>query len=336
MSKIRGTKTIALEEHYATPAYVEIHGKEMKQRTQLKGTHPQVESYDDLVEKLCNVGEGRIANMDAAGIDVQVMSLTSPGTEDMEPVQAESFARESNDFVAKGVKMFPSRLAAFAALPSSAPEKAADELERTVKEYDFKGGLINGNIHGRFLDDRFFWPILERAESLNVPLYIHPAVPPKPIVDIYYKGDFQPGVVGRLSTSGWGWHIETALHVIRLILSGAFDQYPKLHVIIGHLGEAIPFMITRLEQNLSTSLTKLNRPISSYLRENVHYTISGFNYVPPFLNLLLQIGVDQIMFSSDYPYSSMSDSRSFLDNLPISPADRERIGHVNAERLMKF
>ena len=227
-----------------------------------------------------------------------------------------------------------SRFVAFATLPTAAPDTAADELERAVHEYGFRGAVINGHVGGRYLDDEFFWPILERAEALHVPLYLHPTPPPQPVIATSYSGNFAPGVTTGLSSAAWGWHIETAIHVLRFILGGAFDRYPGLRIIIGHLGETLPFMLQRLDRGLPPQMTMLDRPIGAYLRENVYYTFSGFNYTAPFLTLLLEVGVDQILFSADYPYSSMMEARSFLDSLPVSPADKERIAHGNAERLL--
>ena len=137
-----------------------------------------------------------------------------------------------------------------------------------------------------------------------------------------------------MAGAGWGWHIETAIHILRLILSGAIDRFPRLQLIIGHLGEALPFMLPRIDRQFSTEITKLHRPIGTYLRENLHYTVSGFNFLPPFLDLLFEVGVDRIIFSADYPFGSMSEAHTFLDQLPVSPADRERIAHGNAEVLM--
>jgi predicted TIM-barrel fold metal-dependent hydrolase len=271
--------------------------------------------------------------MDAAGIDVQVLSLNSPGVEQAEADVAISVARESNDFLAEAVKSNPARFAGFASLPIQAPDKAAEELERTVRQ-GFKGALINGHTRGRYLDDKFFSPILERAEALDVPIYVHPTRPPEPVVKALYSG-FSPGVEAQLAIAGWGWHIETAVHVIRLMLGGVFDRYPKLQVVIGHLGEGLPFMLPRLERSMPKELTKLERPLGAYLRENVHYTFGGFNFPATFLNLLLEVGVDRIMFSVDHPYGSMKEARSFLQHLPVSPADRERIAHGNAEKLFK-
>ena len=204
-----------------------------------------------------------------------------------------------------------------------------------MRDYGFKGALINGHSRGRYLDDPFFWPILERAEALRVPLYIHPTPPPQPVIQASYTGNFSPQVTVGLAAAGWGWHIETAVHVLRLILSGAFDRYPGLQIIIGHLGEGLPFMLPRLDQAMPV-VTKLQRPIGTYLRQNVHYTFSGFNYTAAFLDLLLQVGVERIMFSADYPYHRWLQARAFLEQLPVSPADRERIAHGNAERLLRL
>ena len=320
-------RRITLEEHFATPAFLEGPGRDLKTRAQ---------QYSDraakLLAQLTEVGDDRIAEMDAAGIDVQVLSLTSPGTEQLEADDAMSIALDANDFLADAIKKHPARFAGFATLPTASPDKAADELERIVNGHGFKGAVINGHHRGRYLDDKSFDPLLERAESLNVPIYLHPTQPPKPVIEASYSG-FSPLVNEMLAGPGWGWHIETAVHVIRLILGGVFDRYPKLQLVIGHLGEGLPFMLQRLDV-MAPALTKLQRPISAYLRENVHYTISGFNFPATFLNLLLEVGVDRIMFSADYPYQSMSQARAFLDQLPVSASDNEKIAHGNAERLL--
>jgi predicted TIM-barrel fold metal-dependent hydrolase len=270
--------------------------------------------------------------MDAAGIDVQVLSLNSPGIEQAEAAEQIAIARESNDFLAEAVKKHPKRFAGFASLPVAAPDQAAEELERRVRQQGFKGTLINGHTRGRYLDDKFFWPILERAEALNVPIYLHPTIPPKAVVDASFGG-FSPPVTAVFASSGWGWHIETAVHLLRMILGGVFDRYPKLQIAIGHLGEGIPFMLPRLNKNFPIELTKLQRPVGAYLRENVHYTFGGFNFPATFLDLLLEVGASRIMFSVDYPYGSMAEARAFLEQLPVSGADKERIAHSNAEQL---
>jgi uncharacterized protein len=333
----RTMRTVTLEEHYAIPAFMEGPGRQLKEQAREVRAHPRVAAgYARLIEELCDLGEGRIAEMDAAGVDVQVLSLTSPGVEQLDAVEAVALAREANDILAEAVRRHPERFAGFAALPTAAPDAAAGELERVVSEHGFRGALINGHSRGRYLDDEFFWPILERAEALGVPIYLHPTPPPQAVVEASYAGDFAPGVAAGLATGAWGWHVETATHALRLILGGAFDRYPDLQVVVGHMGEALPFMLPRLEVALPRELTKLELPVGSYLRERVHYTFGGFNWVQAFLDLLLQVGVDRIMFSADYPYGSMAQARSFLDQLPVSPADRERISHGNAERLLRL
>lgn len=314
-------RIITLEEHFASPGLMDRFGQQ---------------SFHNKDEQLCDLNERRIAEMDAAGIDMQVLSLTSPGTESLAAEEAVKIAGSANDFLAAAIERHPSRFEGFAALPTAAPDLAADELERMVCQHGFKGAVINGHIQGRYLDDRFFWPILERAEALQVPIYLHPAPPPQSVTDAYYTGNFSSEVTRALSTAGWGWHIETAVHILRLILGGAFDRYPKLQIIIGHMGEALPFMLPRIDLVLQPDLTKLQRPMAVYLRENIHYTFSGFNFTAAFLELLLQVGADRIMFSVDYPYGSMVKGRDFLIQLPVSSADREKIAHGNAELLLRL
>ena len=327
----RTLRTITVEEHFATPAFLDGPARSLKERAQ--GPEIRMRGIPDL---LCDLDERRIINMDAAGIDIQVLSLTAPGTEQFAAAEAITSARDMNDFLAQALSRYPDRLAGFATLPTSVPEAAADELERVVHNYGFKGALINGHVQGRYLDDPFFWPILERAEALQVPLYLHPTRPPQAVVEASYSGNFSPLVASALANSSWGWHIETAVHVLRMVLSGAFDRYPALQVIIGHLGEGLPFMLPRLELTLPQQLTNLQRPIGVYFRENLHYSFSGFNFLPSFLNLFLEVGADRILFSADYPFASMTQARSFLDQLPVSPADREQIAHGNAEHLLNL
>jgi uncharacterized protein len=318
-------RTITLEEHFASPEFLEGPGRGLKEAVKSGGLS------DELFEQLCDLGDSRIAEMDAAHVDMQILSLTSPGAEQLQAAEAAALAHHTNDYLANAVRNHPTRFGGFATLPTADPAAAADELERAVREYGFKGALINGHIRGRYLDDKSFWPIFERAVALDVPIYLHPTQPPKPVILASYGG-FTPMVTNMLAGAGWGWHIETAVHVIRIILGGTFDQYPNLQLVVGHMGETLPFMLQRLDI-MPTAMTGLRRPISAYLRENIHYTFSGFNFTPTFLDLLLQVGVDRIMFSADHPYASMAQARAFLDQLPISTADRERIAHGNAERL---
>jgi uncharacterized protein len=321
-------RTITLEEHFVSPAFLAGPGKEFIEQLRNRGPRGA-----RICEQLQDIGDKRIAEMDAAGIDMQVLSLNSPGIEQAEAEEQLSVAAESNDLLTEAVKKNPRRFAAFAALATATPDKAAEELDRRVRQQGFKGALINGHTRGRYLDDRFFSPILGCAEALGVPIYLHPTVPPKAVVEASFAG-FSSSVTAMFASAGWGWHIETAVHLIRMILGGVFDRYPKLQVVIGHLGEGIPFMLPRLDKNLTKEVTKLDRPLGVYLRENVHYTFGGFNFAATFLNLLLEVGVDRIMFSVDHPYGSMTEARAFLHHLPVSKADRERIAHGNAEKLL--
>jgi predicted TIM-barrel fold metal-dependent hydrolase len=239
-----------------------------------------------------------------------------------------------NDYLAAAIGRHPGRFAGFATLPTPDPAASVSELTRAVRELGFVGASINGHTLGRYLDDEFFWPILECAQELGVPIYLHPAVPPASVVEQVYSGNLSAQVAQRFASGGWGWHIETAQHLIRMILSGVFDRFPGLQIMVGHFGEALPFMMGRLELVFPPQLTGLNRQVGDYLRDNVYYTFSGFTWTPPFLDLLLQVGADRILFSADYPYAKLADATVFLASAPVSDADREKIAHGNAERLL--
>jgi predicted TIM-barrel fold metal-dependent hydrolase len=321
-------KLIALEEHYHAPA--------VKQALSAAGRPdaPAGSAIARVQGKLDDLGDGRLADMDAGGIAVQVISHGAPGTEQLEPGQAVAVATHANDHLAQAVKRHPDRLAAFATLPTGAPAEAADELQRTVTEHGFKGALINGHVRGRFLDDRAFWPIFERAERLNVPIYLHPTEPPDAVRDAYYK-DLPPPIANTLATSGWGWHVDTGLHVLRLIGAGVLDEYPKLQIIVGHMGEALPFFLDRTSRNLQR-LGGMTTPLEHYVAENLHFTTSGMFSYPPLICLLSVVGADRVMFSVDYPFAANEDGRDFMSNAPISDGDRAKLAHGNAERLLRL
>jgi hypothetical protein len=323
-------RTITLEEHYVSPAYLEGPGKGMQEEAKKPNSY-----IGRLYGQLRDISDQRLTEMDAAGISMQVLSLNSPGVEQLGVEEAVRIARASNDFLAAAIRKHPARFAGFATLPTPDPRLAGRELERTVREMDFKGAVINGHVNGRYLDNPAFAPILEQAVRLEVPIYIHPTPPPPAVIEAYYSG-FEPEITGMLAGAGWGWHIETAVHVIRLILGGVFDRNPNLQIIIGHMGEALPFMLERLDRIMPMERTHLKRPFSSYLRENIYYTFSGFNYGSTFQIMLTEVGIARIMFSVDYPYASMAEGRAFLEQLPVSEADRERIAHGNAEKLLKI
>jgi len=315
-------RTIALEEHYATAGFLNGPGSWLKSRA-------------DVIEPISDLGDGRIAAMDDAGIDLAVLSLAAPGVEQLDGPAAVRLARECNDELAAAVGRYPDRLAGFAALPVSAPAAAAEELQRAVREHGFLGAVINGHCQGVYLDDPYFEPVLDRAAALNVPIYLHPTIPPAAVVESCYAG-FAADVTFALATVGWGWHINTALHVLRMILGGVFDRHPTLQIIIGHMGEATSFMLPRFDATLKTELTGLRHPVSTYLRENFHYTFANFNDDATYANLVAQVGVGRVAFSTDYPFGSMRAARAFLDNLPLTVGDRASISHRNAEKLLKL
>ncbi len=323
-------RIIALEEHYRSKA---IAGTISPDRAYLQPAHATAEEFAKRLARLDELGDVRIADMDAAGIDLQVLSHTVPSVEAVEPARAADVARRINDEAAEAVSRHPKRLAAFAALPVADPAAAAQELERTVRQLGFKGALINGMCQGRFLDDPFFSPLLECAESLAVPLYLHPAPPPVAVQEAYYAG-LESGLARMLSTAGWGWHVEAGLHVLRMIATGVFDRFPRLQVIVGHMGEMIPFFLARSAGVLQPFTKGLAKPFADYVRENVHITTSGIFTVPPLMLALQVMGPDRVMFSVDYPYSTNQQGWEFLDQLSLAPADFEKLTHANAERLL--
>lgn len=315
-------RTIALEEHYATTEFLAGPGRWLASRT-------------GIVEPISDLGDGRIAAMDEAGVDVAVLSLAAPGVEQLEGPEAVRLARECNDELVAACGRYPGRLAGFAALPISAPEAAAEELERVVRQHGFVGAAINGHSRGRYLDDRFFDPVLSRAADLRVPIYLHPTIPPPAVIESSYAG-FSTEVTFALATVGWGWHINTATHVLRLILGGVFDRHPELQLIIGHMGEATSFMLPRFDATLKPELTGLRHQVSTYLRNNVNYTFANFNDEATYANLVAQVGLERVCFSADYPFGSMLAARAFLDGLALADDDRALISHGNAERLLRL
>jgi uncharacterized protein len=234
-------RTITLEEHFATPGFLDGPGRDLKEQARQVGGRAE-----RLMADLCDLGEGRIAQMDAAGIDMQVVSLTAPGVEQLEAAEAVALARDTNDALAEAIARRPTRLSGLAALPIAAPDQAAKELERRFNDQAFAGALINGHQRGRYLDDKFFWPVLEAAEWLGAPIYLHPTRPPKPVIEASFGG-FAPLVTELLAGPGFGWHIETAVHVLRMVLGGVFDRFPKLQIVIGHMGEGLPFFMQRVD-----------------------------------------------------------------------------------------
>lgn len=324
-------KIIALEEHFQIAAVKKAVAK-LLPGFDTVALLPPYDPPDALVEDL---GDERLRRMDAMGVDVQVLSWPSSGIQLIPAAESVALARDVNDYLAAAIQAHPDRFLGFAAIPTPDPEAAAGELERAVHTLGLKGAMISGRTNERFLDDPQFQPVLEAAEALDVPLYLHPAMPSTAVWNAYYAG-FDADVSAAFATFGWGWHLETGIHALRMILGGVFDRYPRLQVILGHWGEMIPFFLARTDEALSDAETHLQRRISEYFVEQVYVTPSGMFTLPPFLLSLQIMGAERIMYSVDDPYLATDQARTFLENAPISPADREKIAHGNAERALKL
>src|SRR5262245_33876539 len=274
------------------------------------------------MQKAFDLGEGRLREMDAAGISMQLLLLSSPGVQLFDAPQAVEFAKLANDQAAAAVKAHPDRLAALAAIAPQDPRTAALELERAVKQLGFHGAVINSHTRGEYLDDPKFAPILESAAALDVPIYIHPRAPSPQTVRPYVEY----GLEGAI----WGYAVETSLHALRLVFSGAFDRYPRLRIVIGHMGEAIPFYLDRIDTHYGAGggrgprSAKLQRKPSEYFKDHFVITTSGVNWAPALELSLEVLGADRILFAADYPFE---DAKLAVDNLAkmdLSPADRAK------------
>jgi predicted TIM-barrel fold metal-dependent hydrolase len=253
-----------------------------------------------------------------------------------------------NDWLGDVVKTYPTRFAGFAVLPTQSPKDAADELERTVTQFGFKGALINGHTNGRYLDDESFSVLLERAQTLDVPIYIHPTDPVQTITDLYFNG------YSSTLVQGWGWPVETGTHLLRMMCGGVFDRYPRLKVIVGHMGELIPYCLTRLNVSLTvgswlvavqeakaktknpTAQKGMQKNVRYYMRENVFVTNSGVFDQPVFNCAVSMLGIDNLMFSVDDPFQDNFEAVDFLRAAELSQEDKEKFAHGNAERLLKL
>jgi len=313
-------KVIALEEHY-WDREVAGHFKE-------RGPEMRVPA---LQERLFDLGALRLKEMDEAGIDLQVLSHGAPATQRLDAQTAVPLARGANDRLHAVVKQHPTRFQGFAVLPTADPEASADELERAVTKLGFKGAMIHGLTNNAFLDEKRFWPIFERAAALDVPLYLHPAVPHKAVVDVYYRDYLDE--FPNLMTAAWGFGVETATQGIRLVLSGVFDKYPRLKIILGHLGEGLPFHLWRIDMALARTKASGFR---DKFREHFWITTSGNFSTPALLCCLMEMGADRILFSVDYPFVPNPPGLKWMEHVPLGPEDRAKILHGNAQRLLKL
>ena len=324
-------KIIAIEEHFVTADMAaRWAGLDPVNRDNSLDLFPS----DSIIEKrLADLSDDRLAQMDLIGVDVQVLSMTTPGTQVLEPEDAVPLAARANDLVAETVRLRPDRYQAFATLPTSDPDAAARELQRSVTRLACRGAMLCGRTRERNADHPSFLPIYEAAADLRVPIYMHPQIPVRSVRDAYYSG-FGETADLLLSTGAIGWHYEAGIQVLRLILSGVLDRFPNLQIISGHWGEVILFYLERIDM-LSTAGLKLERPVVDYFRQNVSVTPSGV-FSQRYMRWATEVlGVERVLFSTDYPYQNAgpAGARRFLDDAPISDVDRERIAHGNWERM---
>lgn len=316
-------QVIAIEEHYLD---AEVDAK-------LGG---RVGGGPETRKRLADLGELRLKEMDAAGIDIQVLSHCPPGAQAFDAETAVSQAQGVNDRLVEVVRSKPDRFAAFASLPTRDPKGAADELERCVDKLGFKGAMVHGLTDGLFIDDKRFWPIFERAQALDVPIYVHPGRPHPAVVEAYYKDYTEKYPV--ILSSGWGFTVEIATSGLRLVLSGVFDAYPKLRIILGHLGESLPFSLWRIDHAFS----KPARPDSPAVAfrdifcEHFYITTSGNFSNPALLCCVMEMGADRILFSVDWPYVENAPGTAWMEGVPLGTEDREKILNGNAKRLLRM
>ena len=322
-------RIIAIEEHFITPMYRDKVGANEYRNFYLTSRGQQM--GHDIMEENLDIGAKRIAHMDAHGVDLQVLSFGSPGPQAFGADVALPMARDANDRLFQAVQKNPTRFAGFAALPTADPKAAAEELERCVTKLGFKGAMIHSHQQGEFLDARKYWVLWEKAEALGVPVYLHPALPHPDVVNAYFSG------YEELARAPWGFAVDTSCHFLRLVFSGLFDACPKLKIILGHLGEGLPFAMHRLNDHSWAAAKRrgLKKAPIDYLRDNMVVTTSGNWFEPAFVCTLLALGADNILFAIDWPYESNKTGMDFFHKLSISDADKEKIAHLNAERLLK-
>lgn len=315
------SRSIALEEHFMMPALQEYWEPTVQDMPR--------ERYGQVLACLTDFGEMRLTAMDRAGIRRAVLSLSGPGVQaERATAVAVRRAKEANDFLAREIEKRPDRYAGFAHLALQDPDAAAAELERCVCDLKFCGAMINGHTNGQYLDDPALNPLWERAEALGAPIYLHPADPVTP----------HPGLVGykALARATWGWTAETATHALRLVFGGVFDRFPRAVLVLGHMGETLPYQLWRFDSRARIYGAKLARKPSDYIRENMAITISGVFSAEPLNCALAALGHDRVMFSADYPFESPAEAGDFLDTVALDEGVRADISFRNAQRLLRL
>jgi 2,3-dihydroxybenzoate decarboxylase len=287
----------------------------------------------EVIARMTDLGDLRLRDMDQTGIARQILSLTAPGVQVFDGPEAVALARSSNDFMVDAIRRHPDRFSGLAAIAPQDSAAAAKELERGVRSLGLKGAIINSHTHGEYLDDPKFWPIFEAAEALDVPVYIHPTALSNAMIAPF----LDRGMDGAI----YGFAVETGLHILRIIVSGVFDRFPKLKIVVGHLGEGLPYWLFRIDfmhnrmvtANRYAGVQKLQRKPSDYVRENLYVTTSGMAWEPPILYAQSVLGMDRVLYAMDYPYQFVPEEVAVTDNLPISDADKMKLYQTNAEKV---
>ena len=325
-----GFQRIAVEETFTIPE-VQDAVRELVERDPDREPGLTAPPYvvTDTIRTLYDLGEGRIAAMDAARIDKQVLSLWSPGVQVFDAAQGAELARLVNDRLAEAIRQHPDRFAGLAAVAPQDPQAAAQEIERAVSNLALHGVLINSHTNGEHLDDPKYWPIFEAAQALNTPIYLHPRTPPAQMYEAFT--DY------AMDRALWGFAAETSLHVVRLLMSGVFDEFPELKIVLGHMGEGLPFWLDRLDQVSSRSgMPELQRRPSEYFRDNFAITTSAMFWDPVLAFCHSVLGAERIMFGIDSPFAPSEPATRWMDAAPLSDVDRRKIYQENAERIFSL
>jgi 2,3-dihydroxybenzoate decarboxylase len=340
-----GYQRIATEEAFSTPEILNRYRAMLRDGSYpdrafqsllgfyLTSNQPRVKA---VFQKMADLGAVRLADMDASGIHRQVLSLAAPGVQVFDGDTAACLARESNDSLAEAIRRFPDRFAGMAAVAPQRPAEAAGELERGVRSLGLKGAIINSHTQGEFLDDSKFWPIFEAAEALDVPVYLHPTGPPDSMIGPF----LERGLDGAI----YGFAAETALHLLRIIVAGVFDRFPKLRIISGHLGEGLPYWLFRVDfmharmvaGNRYETVKKLQRKPSDYVKDNMYVTSSGMAWEPPIRYAQSVLGLERVLYAMDYPWQFVPDEVIAMDQLAISDEEKRMFYQTNAEKVFQL
>ena len=336
-SKPKKYRRIATEEAFAIPEQMEAQ-RELVANTQeydpdLFLWKVQTDPNGPVHNRLIDLYEMRMQEMDKYDVDMHLLALTSTGVQMMEADRAVAVAEIGNDRLHEAIQRHPDRFTGLATIAVQDPPRAVKEIERAIKKLKLNGIMINSHTNGEYLSEQKYWPILEAIEDLNVPLYIHPRAP-IPLMAKAYRAD-------HLEHAIWGYQAETGLHGLRLITGAVFDQFPKLQVVLGHMGEGIPYWLYRLDfmygrVKIDFGRRKLKLTPSEYFKRNFYITTSGMNWEPTLKFCIEAMGADRIMWAIDYPYQDHPDAVEFMDAARISEKDKQAIYHGNAERVFKI